>query len=415
VARVLLGLAVRSALFDLAVAGVVGVLALIELGFGRAPVVVALGLGMATALLVRRRRPIWCFAAVAVLAIVQAALSMPVAPWAEPVQAWRYVAPLPFDVALLIAIYSAVTYASTLRPGAVAGILGIVGALFPSRYAGRDWWRQALLLGAAVVTVWAIGLSTRTRRLYVASLEDRAATAERERDRSAQLAVAQERTRIAREMHDVIAHGLSVMIAQADGASYVLRTDPARAQAALETVAETGREALGDMGRLVAVLRDSDGADAPPTAAPQWSPTLDQLDALVDRSNAAGLDVTLHTTGEPRPVPAGVALAAYRIAQESLTNVLKHVGTGTRVTVVWAYQADAVEVEVTDDGGGGTAAPTTIGSVPGGQGLVGMRERVAVYGGAFSAGPRLAGGWRVSARLPVPRSTSGAVTEELTR
>jgi signal transduction histidine kinase len=240
------------------------------------------------------------------------------------------------------------------------------------------------------------GLTVRTRRLYVAGLEERAATAERERDHLARIAVADERAAIARDLHDVVAHSLAVMIVQADGAGYALDAEPDQAQAAMKQVADTGRDALEDMRRLVGVLRGT--GDGPAVDDGHRRVTLDQLGALVERARSAGLPIDLEVSGVRPPLPPGMELTVYRLVQEALTNVLRHAGSGARGRLTVRYSATSLEVEMVDDGGGILAGQP---ERPGGHGLVGMRERVAVHGGAFEAGPVLGGGWRVRAAIPL--------------
>jgi signal transduction histidine kinase len=268
-------------------------------------------------------------------------------------------------------------------------------------------WQNGITYIAACGGGWLTGYVVRTRHFYITGLEERAATAERERDHLTRIAVAEERATIARELHDVVAHSLAVMIVQADGADYALRTDPESARSAIRQVASTGREALDDMRRLVGVLRggadqDPDGslADVP---CPRRPVGLADLDALVERAESARIDVDLRTIGIRRPLPSAVELTLYRIVQEALTNVLRHAGPGTSVRLVLQYGIDSVAVTVTDNGHGKAAA---FGS--GGHGLIGMRERVAVLGGWFTAGPATGGGWRVDARVPVMRSAAAA-------
>jgi signal transduction histidine kinase len=237
---------------------------------------------------------------------------------------------------------------------------------------------------AAVV----LGLNVRTRRAYLASVEERAAQLERERDQQGLLAAAAERARIAREMHDIVAHNLSVMIALADGAGYMAEQDPQRAAGAMGQVSETGRHALGEMRRLLGVLREDDST----ALAPQ--PGLADLEPLLEQVRAAGLHATLETVGAPVALGAGAELTVYRLVQEALTNVLKHAGAHAHATVRLHYDATGVEVEVSDDGHG--RARVAVGA---GQGLNGMRERAAVYGGELEAGPAPGGGWRVRTRL----------------
>jgi signal transduction histidine kinase len=191
-----------------------------------------------------------------------------------------------------------------------------------------------------------------------------------------------ERARIAREMHDIVAHNLSVMVALADGAGFIAESDPPRAKDAMEQVAQTGRGALTDMRRLLGVLR----ADA--ELAPQ--PGLADLDALLEQ---VPLEVTLETTGRPIPLGPGAELTVYRLVQEALTNTLKHAGSHARAAVRLHYEPDGIDVEIVDDGSGHARVSAD------GQGLSGMRERAELYGGALEAGPRASGGWRVHARL----------------
>jgi signal transduction histidine kinase len=243
----------------------------------------------------------------------------------------------------------------------------------------------------------------RYRRAYYASLEDRAARLEAERDAQVQIAAAAERARIARELHDVIAHNVSVMVVQADGASYALDTEPARAREALAAISGTGRQALAEMRRLLGVLR-REGDIASSDRAPQ--PGIGELGELLDQARSAGLPVSFTVEGDPQPLPVGVALAAYRIVQESLTNTRKHAGPVVSAAVLLSYSPDAVVLTISDDGWGdlgGTALP----GAPG-HGLTGMRERVAVYGGSVTAGPRSGGGFEVVATLPLTPARVGA-------
>jgi signal transduction histidine kinase len=237
---------------------------------------------------------------------------------------------------------------------------------------------------------WVLGDSMRYRREYYVQLEDRAERLERERDAQAQIAAAAERARIARELHDVVAHNVSVMVVQADGAGYALDDDPESARKALQAIAQTGRTALTEMRRMLGVLRSADEAGA---YAPQ--PGIEQLGDLLEQVRAAGLPVTLTVEGVPREMPTGLALAVYRIVQESLTNTRKHGGPNAKATVAMVYTDDCLVLRITDDGRGAAA--------PGdgaGHGMVGMRERVHVFGGTLEAGPQSSGGYAVTAVLP---------------
>jgi signal transduction histidine kinase len=244
---------------------------------------------------------------------------------------------------------------------------------------GGPWWDAvvvAVLFGGCLL----LGLTVRTRRAYLSALEERARWLERDREQQALLSAAAERARIAREVHDVVAHNLAVMVALADGA-VASAAVPERSADLMAKVAVTGREALSEVRRLVGVLRDGDAPDL-------------RVDALVDQVRGAGLPVTLIRDGPARTV---LDLVVYRIVQEALTNTMKHAGPGATATVRLRYGEADVDVEVVDDRGDRLAPPGT-----GGHGLAGMRERVASYGGDMDAGPVPGGGWRVHARLPVP-------------
>jgi signal transduction histidine kinase len=236
-----------------------------------------------------------------------------------------------------------------------------------------------------IMTPVLVGAAIRSRAREARELTRRAERLERER----LAAVAEERARIARELHDVIAHSVSVMVVQAGAAEEVLKRAPERALDPVRAVQETGRQALVEMSRLVGLLRE-DGEEL--GLAPQ--PGLDGLDALLAQVRGSGLPVELRVEGEPRALPLGVDLSAYRIVQEALTNALKHAGDA-RAVVRLRYAADAFEVEVVDDGGGDGTGHV------GGHGLAGMRERVAVFGGEFAAGRRDGGGFEVRALLPL--------------
>lgn len=250
------------------------------------------------------------------------------------------------------------------------------------------------MLGLVVVTL--IGTNVGARRRSVQALVERAEDLERERDQRARLAVAEERSRIAREMHDVVAHSLSIMVALSDGASET--DDAGRARAASAQAAETGREALVEMRQALRVLDPADTGERRPT------PGLGELPGLVAELRAVGLPVA--ATYEPGlELPTTLGLTVYRLVQESLTNVLRHSREPRRVRVLLVAVDQQLEVEVTDDGVG-TGGPTVggVGDQRGGdgRGLLGMRERVAAVGGVLEVGPRDGGGWRVRARIPLP-------------
>jgi signal transduction histidine kinase len=315
----------------------------------------------------------------------------------------------------LIVPYSVAAYAGRrvrLASGVAAGA-ALVATALPWAPAGTRLDLLGLLLGGA--GAWLVGAVLRGRRDRVVRLAEHAERVERERDLQARRAVADERLRIARELHDVVAHNLSVVVVQAQALRPVVDRDPERALSLASSIEETGREALEEMRHLLGVLRASDGgepADADrPDADPldpdplDPQPGLDALDGLVAQVRQAGLTVSLTTSGEPRRLPPAIELSAYRIVQEALTNVLKHAGPA-RAAVAVGYRDDALVLDVTDDGRG-AAAGLDHQPVPGsGHGLVGMRERVALFGGQLSTGPRAGGGFAVRAQIPVQREAS---------
>jgi signal transduction histidine kinase len=377
----------RQRVFDLALVGLVTLFAISAAGM-YGPMGVAHGVAMAIPLGWRRRYPVAVFAVVAALAGAQLLV--------------HNFMVMPHDVAVLMAMYSVVTYARRLQWGLLAGAVVLAGSALAglSMPRSEEGWFLTTYLAVVSVGVWFLGLAVRNRRLYVRSLEERAATAERERDHLARIAVIEERARIARELHDIVAHSLSVMIVQADGAGYALTRDPARTAEAVRTIGITGRQALEEMRQLVAVLRDPGRGDAPADPTPTgWG----QVTDAVERARAAGLTVELVVRGSPPEAPPGVVLAVRRIVQESLTNVLKHAGSRAQARLVLTYTPDRIEVAVDDDGG---AQPGPARLPVGGHGLVGIRERVSLYGGEFTAGPRPDGGWRVRATLPVSPPSS---------
>ncbi|MGY6656717.1 sensor histidine kinase [Amycolatopsis sp. TRM77291] len=248
-------------------------------------------------------------------------------------------------------------------------------------------WGGFPAIGLSLAVAWLAGLNTRQRRIRLSVLEQRAADLERERDTQAALAVAAERGRISRELHDVVAHALSVVVLQAQGAQAELERRPERSREALDAIVDTGRTALSEIRRLLGAL----GQDEP-----DWEPRpgAERLPRLAADIRSAGTPVEFRVEGEPRPLPSTVDLAAYRIVQEALTNVLKHAGPDASVTIVMRYGPGTLEIEVTDDG---VAAEPPSGT---GHGLEGMRERVNVLGGTFDAGPRPERGFAVRATLP---------------
>jgi len=258
---------------------------------------------------------------------------------------------------------------------------------------------QMIFLTVPFALAWVLGDSIRTRRAYFAQLEERAARLEKEREAQSKVAVAAERARIARELHDVVAHNVSVMVVQADGAAYVLDAAPDQAKKALETISSTGRQALAEMRRLLGVLRTGEHQEGG-EYVPQ--PDVEQIEDLVEQCRGSGLPVDFKIEGTPRPLPSGVELTAYRIVQEALTNTRKHGGPNAGASVRLVYFDDGLGLLVEDDGKGAPHELYEEGGVDGrGHGLIGMRERIGMVGGTLDAGPRPGGGFRISALLPL--------------
>ncbi|WP_402377410.1 sensor histidine kinase [Isoptericola rhizosphaerae] len=372
---------------------------------------------------------------------------------------------IPADFAVLAALWAVTVYG----PG-WAHVTAILSTVVGSFLIGpvvavqeRSTGQLSQLVGLSLLctllglAVWALALVRRQRRVTLDALRDRAERLELERDQQTRIATAAERARIAREMHDIVAHSLSIVVAQADGGRYVAANDPAAAVRSLDVISETGRAALADMRRLLGVLRDDDGPEpeAPwqedgggttghgtrPTArgrarradggtmadgaaragdaaagavlpgrgassgsaplAPQ--PDDADLTTLVAQARDAGTRVSLVRVGVARRLPPGAGLTLHRVTQEALSNVRKHAGPDPRVTVVLRWEAESVAVEVADDGRGAAA-----GDGEAGYGLLGMRERAAMFGGSVTAGPRPGGGWRVRFTMPVPAATPPA-------
>jgi signal transduction histidine kinase len=295
-------------------------------------------------------------------------------------------------IALNVALYSVAAHCSLARALAGAAIVAVFVLAFeiPRLVEGgrlADVVGEWLFLGG----VWLLGRWVRQRRRRTHDLEQHAAELEADREALAREAVAAERGRIAREMHDSVAHSVSVMVLQAGAAEQVLAASPERARESLRTIQDTGREAVVELRRMLGLLRDPAGDVA---LSPQ--PGVARLDALVGQVRAAGLPVELTVEGEPRRLPPGVDRSAYRIVQEGLTNALKHAGPA-HASVTVRYGDRALELEVLDDGRGAEGANG------GGFGLIGMRERAALYGGELDAGGRPGGGYALRARLPLDR------------
>jgi signal transduction histidine kinase len=313
------------------------------------------------------------------------------------------------DIALLVAFYTVAAQEPSRRVLAAAVVLeagAVPLVLRITTPGGKQIWLWAFLSGL-VGAAGLVGYYVRGRREYLAALVDRAERLEREREQEARLAAAAERTRIAREMHDIVAHNIAVMIALAEGAAYTVKQDPDQAVTIMGHVSQTGRSALTEMRRLLGVLRQP-GATEADHAPP---PGLSDLDDLLATTRRAGLPTRLTVSGQPFPLPPTAQLALYRMSQEALTNTLKH-ATAASAEVRLTYREREVELEITDDGRPQDAATAgtarhRVGSDPAGQGIVGMRERAAVFDGDVSAGPRPEGGWRVHTVLRVDPARAG--------
>ena len=372
----------RSWAFDIGCAAIAFAASLAHFSFGQTahpvslPVAASLGIAALTTLALPLRRvwpgPVfgWALLAAAVLAV------------------WPTHGAL-FPVALAIALYTvaatmrraAALAAAVLTAGLVVAVVGLDGT--------RDWALAASDAAGFAAAVLIVGLYVSTRRAYLAALRDRAGRMERERDQNNALAAALERARIAREMHDSVAHHLTVIVALSDGALAAVARAPAEASEAIRDVSRTAREALTETRRLFAVLRAGSGPEL-------WQPLpgLADLDDLLGTVRAAGLPVRYEHGGTAGDLPAGLQLAVFRLVQEALTNTMKHAGPGASATVRLQLTPAEVCVEVEDDGTGSAG-----GAGAAGGGLTGMRERVSAFGGELDCGPRQPRGWRVAARL----------------
>jgi signal transduction histidine kinase len=367
---------------DVAVPAVLAVLTVVQLVTNPLPgnlaLITAFGLASVLPLAARRRAPFTVSAVVAVSVAGQVLASGGASPT------------FASFIAVLICVY---TLAREARPlPMVAGLALIAAAVIATAVFGTaavhffDVLIPLVYFGVA----GGLGALVRQRSLRLVAVEGRAQALESQLEREAELAAAQERARIARELHDVVAHGLSLMVVQAEAAEEVLAARPDAVVAPLHRIQETGRQSLGEMRRLLGVLRSGDTTE--PTT-PQ--PSLARLPELADEARAAGLPVEVRADGEERELPLGIQLTVYRIVQEALTNARRH-ARATGATVRLSYLPTAVRVEVTDDGQG----PGDTGGRPG-HGLIGMRERAALYGGTLSAAPGADRGFTVVAELPL--------------
>jgi signal transduction histidine kinase len=338
----------------------------------------ALQAALVLPLLRRRRNPTTTLAVIVAVFLLQ----------------WSLGVVLRADAALLVALYSLALH-GRLRHlpwacAAVAGALGLLAARYSSAVSAPD---ALFFLYSAATAAVALGLAVRIRRAQLAGLRERAARLETERDQRSQLAAVTERTRVAREMHDIIGHNLSVIITLADGGAYAAEAAPERGKEALLLIGDTGRRALGELRRMLGVLREQTDA---PELSPQ--PAIADLDALYTRIRAAGPRVVYHSSGDLDALDPALQLMVYRIVQEALTNTLKHAGPETMAHVAISLDDARLRVRVRDTGGpGGAARPGTRHTE--GHGLGGMKERAALYGGDVVAGPGPGGGWTVEAVL----------------
>jgi signal transduction histidine kinase len=372
----------RSWTFDVGCAVVAGAASLARFSFGQTvpaahlpvPASLAVAVLTAAALPLRRVWPgpvfLWTLVAAAVLA------------------QWPAHGAL-FPVALAISLYSVAVTLRRAEALAAAVLVAAVMLLAVGRDGTRSWGLAVTDAAGLAGAVLFVGLYVGTRRAYLAELRDRAGRLERERDASSALAAAEERARIAREMHDSVAHHLTVIVALSDGALRAVTRSPAEACDAIRDVSGTARQALAETRRVLGVLRAGSPDDP---RRPQ--PGVAELDDLVARVRSAGLPVRYECTGLIADLPTGVQLAVFRLVQEALTNTMKHAGPRASAAVRLRVSSGEVSVDVEDDGTGGT---TKLGAAGGG--LTGMRERVKAFGGELDCGPRDPQGWRVSARI----------------
>jgi signal transduction histidine kinase len=344
-----------------------------------APIAGVLVLGLCLPLIVRRIWPVPVFAGQVLLAAVTGWWAMQVV-WSP---------------ALVIALYTVAATRPRRDAYVAIGTLAVGAAAASARVFPDDWWAPTASLIAVEVAAAVLGLYINARRALFEQLRERAEQLERERDQQGALAAAAERARIAREMHDIVAHHLTVMVALADGAAAQSERSPAEAAEAMRAVSATGRLALGDTRRLLGVLRDPSPGEADRSPLP----SLAGLDELVDRVRAAGLPVRYDVEGAVPDAAPGVQLTLYRLVQEALTNTMKHAGAGAQAVVRVRYTGDDVCIEVEDDGVGQAGEPGH------GRGLAGMHERVGAFGGEVRSGPCSPHGWLVSARLKLEERT----------
>ncbi|MBW0105263.1 sensor histidine kinase [Pseudonocardia sp. KRD291] len=340
----------------------------------------------AAPIVLRRRYPIPAAAATAVVAVI----------------AMAAVGIRGLELPALVMGYSAVAYGPRWAGPLTLGVM-VLGGAIPVIRAGSAMQQYGavvvLMVGVAAlvgICTWLAGSLRRAQRRVVEELREKTRLLEEGRRREVRLELLAERSRISREVHDVVAHSLSGIIAQADGGQYAATRDPQRAVEVLAGIATTGREALGDVRGLLSMLRDTAPVDdADDSSRPQ--PGTDDVPTLVEQVRAGGLPVDIEVIGTPRPLPSGAGLTAFRVVQESLTNVIKHAGVAAVTHVVLDWAPDELTVRVRDEGAGGPRPTPPLG----GHGLIGMRERAALHGGSVETGPHPDGGFVVRLRLPL--------------
>jgi signal transduction histidine kinase len=329
---------------------------------------IPLGVVQTLPLLWRRRSPLVVTAVVAAIALTTVSLGL-----------WL----LPFQLG--VALYTLAASASDLQAARVAGAVSVGSLAIAFAAAGSTRFGDIAFHGVFLIAAWLLGEGVRSRRAYIREIEEKAERLEREREAEAGRAVAEEQARIGRELHDVVAHALSVIVVQAGAAADVFELDPRRAREPIRAIDAAARSALADLRRVLGILKDE--------AEYEPQPGLGRLDSLIEQVRSTGLQVSVEIEGAPQPLPAAVDLSAYRIVQEALTNTIKHAGA-EHVSVRVRY-ADELALEIRDDGrsnGNGNGS---------GSGLIGMRERVAMLGGSVEAGSAAGGGYLVSARIPL--------------
>ena len=348
--------------------------ALITLAALNRPTSTTLSLVLIAPLVFRRAAPVAVFALVVTLSVV--------------ISIWDLGASI--GLSLVVALYTVAAQESQRRAQIAAAVLEILVLALLFRLPQVGWWNVLIFGTGMVAAALGLGLYSSTRQAYLEELHDRAARLERERDQQQELAAAAERARITREMHDIVAHHLTVIVALSTGAAKIAATSPQQAGEVMDTVSATGRQALSETRRLLSGLgRDDRPSDRQPV------PDLDGLPELLATVRSAGLPVGYEISGTPVAVDSSAQLTVYRLVQEALTNTLKHAGPGTHADVRLTYLPGELQVVIDDDGLGPAALPAP----NAGRGLTGMNERVHAFGGEVRSGPRSPRGWRVRARL----------------